>query len=106
MGGCNVLDFKIYLFTDSRQLAAGAGFNALFISHHVLGSVDAMQFTLQALNQQSWFLHACTQSHHSGAHFVFTPFFVVCMLWYVPTLTYLWYLPYLPGHKHQLKDKM
>ncbi len=73
-GGRNVFDFEVYLFTDSHQLAAGAGFNALFISPHVLESVDAMQFILQALNQQSWFLHACTQSHHSGAHFVFPPF--------------------------------
>ncbi len=72
-GECNVLDFEVYLFTDSRHLVAGAGFNPLFISHHVFGSVDAMQFILQVLNQQSWFLHACTQSHHSGAHFVFPP---------------------------------
>ncbi len=70
-GGCDVLDFEVYLFTDSCQLAVGAGYSALLVSHHVLGSVDAMQFILQALNQQSWFLLACTRSHHSGAHFVF-----------------------------------
>ena len=41
-GGCDGLDSKVYLFIDSHQLEAAVGSNDLFISCHVLGSVDVM----------------------------------------------------------------
>jgi hypothetical protein len=42
-GGGDGLDCELYLFIlDSRQLKAAVGSNDLFISCHVLGSVDAM----------------------------------------------------------------
>jgi hypothetical protein len=42
-GECDGLDSKVYLFIlDSCQLEAAVGSNDLFISCHVLGSVDAM----------------------------------------------------------------
>ncbi len=36
------LDSEVYLFIDSRQLEVAVGSNDLFISCHILGSVDAM----------------------------------------------------------------
>ena len=42
-GGVDGLDSELYLFIlDSRQLEVAVGSNELFISCHVLGSVDAM----------------------------------------------------------------
>ncbi len=41
-GGGDGLDSKAYIFIDSHLLEAAVGSNDLFISCHVLGSVDAM----------------------------------------------------------------
>jgi len=62
------------------------GSNELFISCHVLGSVDAMLRFIHAMGSLKLAVlvpvHACMHTtNHSG----------VCM-WYVPTLAYLWYL--------------
>ncbi len=50
-GGCNGgLDFEVYLFIlDSCQLEAAVGSNELFLSCHVLGSVDAMLRFIHAI---------------------------------------------------------
>ena len=65
-GGCDGLDSKVYLFIlDSRQLEAGVGSNDLFISCHVLGSVDAMLRFIHAVGLLKLAVlvpvHACTQ---------------------------------------------
>jgi len=41
-GGCDGLDFEVYHFIEICQLEAAVGSNDLFISCHVLGSVDVM----------------------------------------------------------------
>ncbi len=84
-GGGDGLDSEVYLFTlDSRQLEAAVGSNDLFISCHVLGSVDAMLRFIHAfgLLKLAVPVHACTQQ-------IIQVF--VCGT-YVPTLAYLWYL--------------
>ena len=86
-GGVDGLDSKLYLFIlDSRQLEAAVGSNELFISCHVLGSVDAMLRFIHAVGllKLAVFVpvHACTQQ--------ITLVFVCGTC--VPTLAYLWYL--------------
>ena len=85
------LDSETCLFIlDSSQLEAAVGSNELFISCHVLGSVDAMLRFIHAVGLLKLAVlvpvHACTQQHYG-----------VCM-WYVPTLAYLWYLVQLAIH--------
>ena len=55
-GGCNGgLDSEVYLFIlDSCQLEAAVGSNKLFISCHVLGSVDAMLRFIHAIGSLKW----------------------------------------------------
>jgi hypothetical protein len=67
-GGCNGgLDSKVYLFIlDSHQLEAAVGSNDLFISCHVLGSVDAILRFIHAIGllELAVLVHvhdACTQ---------------------------------------------
>jgi len=65
-GGGDGLDSKVYLFIlDSRQLEAAVGSNDLFISCHVLGSVDAMLRFIHAVGLLKLAVlvpvHACTQ---------------------------------------------
>ena len=68
-GGCwwgDGLDSEIYLFIlDSRQLEVAVGSNDLFISCHVLGSVDAMLRFIHAVGLLKLAVlvpvHACTQ---------------------------------------------
>jgi len=86
-GGVDGLDSELYLFIlDSRQLEAVVGSNKLFISCHVLGSVDAMLRFIHAVGLLKLAVlvpvHACTQQ-------IILVF--VCGT-YVPTLAYLWYL--------------
>jgi len=54
-----------YLFIDNRQLEAVVGSNDLFISCHVLGSVDAMLQFIRAVSLLKLAVlvpvHACTQ---------------------------------------------
>ena len=81
------LDSELYLFIlDSRQLEAAVGSNELFISCHVLGSVDAMLRFIHAVGLLKLAVlvpvHACTQQ-------IILVF--VCGT-YVPTLAYMWYL--------------
>ena len=96
-GGCNGgLDSEVYLFIlDSCQLEAAVGSNELFISCHVLGSVDAMLRFIHAIGSLKLAVlvpvHACTQQHYG-----------VCM-WYVPTLAYL---RYLVTRKEQKRQKL
>ena len=64
-GGGDGLDSEVYLFIlDSRQLEA-VGSNDLFISCHVLGSVDAMLRFIHAFGLLKLAVlvpvHACTQ---------------------------------------------
>jgi len=86
-GGFDGLDSESYLFIllDSRQLEAAVGSNKLFISCHVLGSVDAMLRFIHAVGLIKLAVlvpvHACTQQ-------IILVF--VCGK-YVPTLAYLWY---------------
>ena len=87
-GGVDGLDSELYLFIlDSHQLEAAVGSNKLFISCHVLGSVDAMLRFIHAVGLLKLAVLvpvSCVcmyTTNHSG----------VCM-WYVPTLAYLWYL--------------
>ena len=88
--GCNGgLDSEVYLFIlDSCQLEAAVGSNELFISCHVLGSVDAMLRFIHAVGLLKLAVlvpvpvHACTQ------HIILV---FVCGT-YVPTLANLWYL--------------
>jgi hypothetical protein len=86
-GEGNGLDSKVYLFIlDSRQLEVAVGSNDLFISCHVLGSVDAMLRFIHAVGLLKLAVlvpvHPCTQQ-------IILVF--VCGT-YVPTLAYLWYL--------------
>ena len=86
-GGVDGLDSELYLFIlDNRQLEAAVGSNELFISCHVLGSVDAMLRFIHAVGLLKLAVlvpvHACTQQ-------IILVF--VCGT-YVPTLAYLWYL--------------
>ena len=86
-GGVDGLDSELYLFIlDSRQLEAAVGSNDLFISCHVLGSVDAMLRFIHAVGLLKLAVlvpvHACTQQ-------IILVF--VCGR-YVPTLAYLCYL--------------
>ncbi len=64
-GGCNGLDSEVHLFINSRQLEAAVGSNNLFISCHVLGSVDAMLIFIHAGSLLKLAVlvpvHACTQ---------------------------------------------
>ncbi len=66
-GGCNGgLDSEVILFLlDSCQLEAAVGYNELFISCHVLGSVDAMLRFIHAIGSLKLAVlvpvHACTQ---------------------------------------------
>jgi len=67
-GGVDGLDSELYLFIlDSCQLEAVVGSNELFISCHVLGSVDAMLQFIHAVGLLKLavlvpvFVHACTQ---------------------------------------------
>ncbi len=64
-GGCDCLDSKVYLFIDSHQLEAAVGSNDLFISCHVLGSVDVMLRFIHAVGLLKLAVlvpvHACTQ---------------------------------------------
>jgi hypothetical protein len=65
-GGCDGLDSEVYLFIlDSRQLEVTVGSNDLFISCHVLGSVDAMLQFIHAVGLLKLAVlvpvHACTQ---------------------------------------------
>ena len=66
-GGCNGgLDSEVYLFIlDSCQLEAAVGSNELFISCHVLGSVDAMLRFIHAIGSLKLAVlvpvHACIQ---------------------------------------------
>jgi hypothetical protein len=65
-GGCDGLDSEVYLFIlDSRQLEAAVGSNNLFISCHVLGSVNAMLRFIHAVGLLKLAVlvpvHACTQ---------------------------------------------
>ena len=48
-GAMDGIDSELYLFIDSCQLEATEGSNDLFISFHVLGSIDAM---LQFIHMQ------------------------------------------------------
>jgi len=67
-GGCDDLDSEVYLFIlDSCQFEAAEGSNDLFISCHVLGSVDGMLWFIHAvglLKLACWFrcMHAHNQS--------------------------------------------
>jgi hypothetical protein len=86
-GGDDGLDSELYHFIlDSRQLEAAVGSNELFISCHVLGSVDVMLRFIHAVGLLKLAVlvpvHACTQQ-------IILVF--VCGK-YVPTLAYLWYL--------------
>jgi len=88
-GGCDGLDSKVYLFIlDSRQLEAAVGSNDLFITCHVLGSVDVMLWFIYAVGLLKLAVlvpvHACTQQ--------IILVFVCGTYAYVPTLAYLWYL--------------
>ena len=65
-GGAMVLTPKYTFFIlDSRQLEAAVGSNELFISCHVLGSVDAMLRFIHAVGLLKLAVlvpvHACTQ---------------------------------------------
>jgi hypothetical protein len=65
-GGVDGLDSELYLFLlDSCQLEAVVGSNELFISCHVLGSVDAMLRFIHAVGLLKLAVlvpvHACTQ---------------------------------------------
>jgi len=64
-GGCDGLDSKVYLFIDNHQLEAAVGSNDLFISCHVLGSVDVMLRFIHAAGSLKLAVlvpvHACTQ---------------------------------------------
>jgi hypothetical protein len=84
------IDFEVYLFIDSHQLEATVGSYDLFISFHVLGSIDVMLQFIHAIGSLKLSdlvpVHACMYTtNHYG----------VCM-WYVPTLAYLWYLVRTP----------
>ena len=86
-GGVDGLDSELFLFIlDSRQLEAVMGSNKLFISCHVLGSIDAMLQFIHAVGLLKLAVlvpvHECTQQ-------IILVF--VCGT-YVPTLAYLWYL--------------
>jgi len=86
-GGVDGLDSELHLFIlDSRQLEAAVGSNELFISCHVLGSVDVMLRFIHAAGLLKLAVlvpvHACTQQ-------IILVF--VCGSC-VPTLAYLWYL--------------
>jgi len=65
-GGVDGLDSELYLFIlDSCQLEAVVGSNELFISCHVLGSVDAMLQFIHAIGSLKLVVlvpvHACIQ---------------------------------------------
>ncbi len=64
-GGCDGLDSKVYLFIDRHQLEAAVGSNDLFISCHVLESVDVMLLFINAVGLLKLAVlvpvHACTQ---------------------------------------------
>ena len=65
-GGNGGLDSEVYLFIlDSCQLEAAVGSNELFISCHVLGSVDAMLRFIHAIGSLKLAVlvpvHACIQ---------------------------------------------
>jgi hypothetical protein len=59
------IDSKVYLFIDSHQLEATVGSIDLFISFHVLGSIDAMLQFIHAIGSLKLAdlvpVHACTQ---------------------------------------------
>ncbi len=59
------IDSNVYLFIDSHQLEATVGSNNLFISFHVLGSIDAMLQFIHAIGSLKLAdlvpVHACTQ---------------------------------------------
>ena len=64
-GGCDSLDSEVYLFIDSHHLEVAVGSNDLFISCHVLGSIDAMLQFIHAVSSLKYAVliptHACTQ---------------------------------------------
>ena len=64
-GGYDGLDSEVYLFLDRHQLEAAVRSNDLFISCHVLGSVDAMLLFIHAVGLLKLavlvLVHACTQ---------------------------------------------
>ena len=65
-GGIDGLDSELYLFIlDSRQLEVAVESNELFISCHVLGSVDAMLRFIHAIGLLKLAVlvpvHACIQ---------------------------------------------
>ena len=57
------IDSEVYLFIDSHQLEATVGSNDLFISCHVLGSVDVMLRFIHAVSSLKLavlvHVHAC-----------------------------------------------
>ena len=63
-GGCDGLVSEVYLFIDSHQLEAAVGYYGLFISCHVLGSVDVMLRFVHAVGLLELAVliavHACT----------------------------------------------
>jgi hypothetical protein len=63
-GAMDGIDSEVYLFKDSRQLEAMVGSNDLFISFHVLGSIDAMLQFIHAIGSLKLAdlvpVHACT----------------------------------------------
>ena len=64
-GAMDGIDSEVYLFIDSHQLEATVGSNDLFISFHVLGSIDAMLQFIHAIGSLKLAdlvpVHACTQ---------------------------------------------
>jgi hypothetical protein len=64
-GAMDGLDSEEYLFIDSHQLEATVGSNDLFLSCHVLESIDAMLQFIHALGLLKLAVlvpvHACTQ---------------------------------------------
>jgi hypothetical protein len=75
-GGCDGLDSKVYLFIlESHQFEVAVRSNDLFISCHVLGSVDAMLKFIHAvglLEIACWF--RCMHAHNQS----FWCLYVVC----------------------------
>ena len=64
-GAMDGLDSEVYFFIDSHQLEATVRSNDLFISCHVLGSIDAMLQFIHAIGSLKLAVlvpvHACSQ---------------------------------------------
>ena len=66
-GGGDGLDSEVYLFIlDSCQLEAVVGSNELFISCHVLGSVDAMLRFIHAVGSLKLAVLLCMHVHNKS----------------------------------------